>query len=853
MPKSLSMRTSIVLTTGILFVCITIFTIFFVNMNMREQAFLEAQSKARLLLDNNLAIHTYFTKIMKPSLFETLKPLTNPDYFDPTWMSSTFAVMKMQQYFRQLNSELFFYKEASMDARSPQNEADEYEKSFLNDLQKDNSLIHKNDIRILDGKPYLVNMRRGEAMEASCLRCHSTPDQAPGDLVRIYGPDRSFNRSMNDIVQAISIKIPLAEAYRNADYFSLKLSSFIVAGLIASFSVLFIFLKSFLVSPLAAVKEKAVMIAKNPELVGEQIDSPKVKELRELVDAFNHMSLTLKKSYENLEEKVQARTKELMASQEELTHEISERKKAEKTLQTLLDAAPVGVGLVIDRKMLWTNAAFSQMTGYTDEELKGRSSRMLYPDEEEYQRVGLEKYADIAKTGQGQIYTRFMTKKGDMIDVLLKSAVINPSSLSSGVVFTAMDITERKKAEHEKREMEKQLFHAQKLESLGILSGGIAHDFNNLLTVILGNLELALYDIPNDSDLQSLVKNAVTAARRSAELSRQMLAYSGKGAFNVTDVNFNDVVRENAQMFRTAISKTIQLNLDLSPDTPDVHADPSHVQQVIMNLITNASEALIDRPGTVTLSTGVKYCDRQLLSRSVLPQKPVPQDMAFIEVTDDGCGMDASIIERIFDPFFTTKFTGRGLGMPVVLGIVRGHNGAITVESKPELGTAITVYFPLSDHHLHEKTGENDLTEMNIPEDLQFDANSVTILVADDEVSVKNLMVRYLSKIGFNAVTASNGKEALDIFAQNPDMFTLVILDLTMPVMDGMSTFKEMIKIKPDVKVIICSGYDEDEVAGRFHEDSNPGAFLKKPLDLASLVSGIHKLTQKPCKPIDQL
>lgn len=736
--KSLSMRTGIVLITGILFISITVFTIFLVNINLREQAFLEAQSKARLLLDSNLAIHTYFTKIMKPNLFETLKPLANPNYFDPTWMSSTFAVMKMQEYFRHFNSEPFFYKEASIDARSPQNEADEYEKSFLDELEKDSSLIHKNDIRIIDGKPYLVNMRRGEAMEASCLRCHSTPDQAPGDLVRIYGPEKSFNRNMNDIVQAISIKIPLAEAYGNADYFSFKLSCFIVAGLIASFSVLFFLLRIFLVSPLAAVRDKAVMIAKNPELVGEQIDSPRVKELRELVDAFNHMSLTLQKSYENLEEKVQARTKELLASQEELTHEIAERKKAEKTLQTLLDAAHV--------------------------------------------------------------------------------------------------------AEQEKLEMEKQLFHAQKLESLGILSGGIAHDFNNLLTVILGNLELALYDIPPDSDLQSLVKNAVTAARKSAELSRQMLAYSGKGAFNVTDVNFNDVVRENAEMFRTAISKTIQLNLDLSLDTPNVHADPSHVQQVIMNLITNASEAFLDRPGTVTLSTGVTYCDRKLLSRSVLPEKPVPQDMAFIKVADDGCGMDASIVERIFDPFFTTKFTGRGLGMAVVLGIVRGHNGAITVESQHDLGTTITVYFPVSDHHLHEKTGEKNLTDMNLPEGLQIDGNSATILVADDEVSVKNLMVRYLSKIGFNTITASNGKEAFDIFAENPDLFSLVILDLTMPVMDGVSTFEEMTKIKPDVKVIICSGYDEHEIIERFKRNLPPRAFLKKPYDYLTITNLIRNL-----------
>ncbi len=980
MSSSLSLRAYIILLIGLLFLFITTVTIVLVNSNMREQAILEAQAKARLLLDCNLATHTYFSKDLKPSLFNTLKPFTNKDYFDPIWMSSTYAVSKMQNYFRHFNSEPYFYKEASVDARSSHNEADDYERTFLGELQNNGKLTQKSAIRSFDGKPYLTVMRRGEEMDPSCLRCHSTPDQAPGDLVAQYGPEKSFNRNAHDVVQAISIRIPLFAAYGNADYFSLKLSGFLIAAFAACFSILFVFLKSYLVTPIDAITNKAVLIADNPELLGDQIERPKGKELGLLVDAFNKMSANVRKSHENLEEQVQLRTAELLRSQDLLRHEIVERKKAESglrdsetTLRTLLDTAPVGVGLVTDRKFEWTNKTLHEMTGYESDELHGQSSRILYPDESEFERVGLLKYREIQRTGKGQIQTRFLTKTGNLIDILLKSSAVNTSRLSEGVVFTAMDITElqnaqvalreneakyrlltenmkdviwslspdleyeyvspsiknqlgyeadevtgkkfsifvtpafcaeieenfqkrilsfvknrdlssmtfileqtkkdgsliwneivatpivdesgklsgfqgvsrditdRRRAEQEKIEIERQLLHSQKLESLGILSGGIAHDFNNLLTVVMGNLQIALQDIDPDSSAKHFLESSLKAARKSADLSRQMLAYSGKGVFEVTNVNLRDIVIQNSQIFRSAIPKTINLELDLDDDTPDVRADSGQIQQIIMNLITNAAEALEGKSGTIRLSTGQKYCDKDFLSRSALPVKPLPQIMAYVEVTDNGCGMDPAIMDRIFDPFFTTKFTGRGLGMSVIHGIVRAHEGAIIVDSNEGSGTTIAVCLPVS--------GEITPTTV-MPSTPNKDGNKAdhfrfphSVLIVDDEPAVNDLMRKILTSIGLNTVSAFNGKQALDIFSQNPDSFDIVIVDLTMPEMDGVETFKRISAIKHDIRVVMCSGYDEHAIIRKFDQDERPNAFLKKPYDNELLKGLIRDLS----------
>jgi PAS domain S-box-containing protein len=279
---------------------------------------------------------------------------------------------------------------------------------------------------------------------------------------------------------------------------------------------------------------------------------------------------------------------------------------------------------------------------------------------------------------------------------------LRPVKDQSGTVIFLVpegrDITDSKKAEKERLNLERKLLHTQKLESLGVLSGGIAHDFNNLLQAILGNLDLALMRLPQEAAGRKNIDQAIKAAHHAAKLTNMMLAYSGKGLFIIKPLNLTDLVEENAAMLEAAIPKSITLEQCLDRDIPPISADAGQLQQVIMNLITNAAEAIGDQGGKIQLSTGVKEFDQATLNSSRLEEKQAAGRYAWLKVCDNGCGMDDKTLQKLFDPFFTTKFTGRGLGMSAVLGILRAHKGAFLVESHENIGTTIQVLFPIADN-----------------------------------------------------------------------------------------------------------------------------------------------------------
>jgi len=327
---------------GLVFLVASMITVALVNFSMRQQAIAEAESKARILLDRNLATHTYFTHNLKPNLFNLTAPITPKEYFEPSWMSSTYALREIDKYFKKLNATGYYYKDAAINARSPENEADEEEKTFLFKLNKNKKIEQQSGLRTIKGQPYYVVMKRGEILETSCLRCHSTPPNAPGDLVRIYGAERSFNRQAGEVISVISIRIPLAEAYSQANLFSLRLSLILLAVLCLLFAAQFFIYKYLLLKPLSKIKERAQQIASNEELLGEEIVLPSGKELQELTRAFNEMSLALRHNLDNLEDRVNQRTAELTTLNEKLLDEISERQRIaeenEKLISVLREA-----------------------------------------------------------------------------------------------------------------------------------------------------------------------------------------------------------------------------------------------------------------------------------------------------------------------------------------------------------------------------------------------------------------------------------------------------------------------------------------------------------------------------------
>jgi signal transduction histidine kinase/ActR/RegA family two-component response regulator len=390
---------------------------------------------------------------------------------------------------------------------------------------------------------------------------------------------------------------------------------------------------------------------------------------------------------------------------------------------------------------------------------------------------------------------------------------------------------ERKLAEEERERLEGQVRHAQKLESLGVLAGGIAHDFNNLLTGVLGNLELALLQVEEGSPAARSLTAARASAERAAELSRQMLAYSGKGSFVIEAVDLNGLVTEIGSLLEVSVSKNVVLSYDLCRDLPPVVADVTQLHQVILNLVTNASDSVGEEGGVVTLRTGVRNCDRAYLTETYLDDKLPVGDYLFLEVTDTGCGMDAETMQRIFDPFFTTKFTGRGLGLASALGIVRGHSGAIKVESEPNRGTAFTVLLPVG-NCAPPRTVEQ-MREEAAPDD------GGTVLLVDDEDAVRDIGRRLLEEAGFEVVGAADGTEAVDYYREHADEVSCVLLDLTMPKMGGEETFRELRKIRGDVRVVLSSGFSEQEAVGRFAEGGITG-FVQKPYRFDKLVAEVE-------------
>lgn len=322
------LNTLLHLWTSIIFVVASVVTVTLVNHYMREQAMTEAREKARLILNRNLATHHYFSRLLKPDLFKSLESILTDEDFDPVWMSSTWAVRQMDEFFQTLSARSYYYKECAINARMPQNEADEHERSFLTRLQSDPELIELFDVRELDGEPYFVALRRGEVMEKACLRCHSTPAEAPSKLVTIYGGERSFGRSEGEVVSAVSIRVPLAEAYATANQFSLRLSGMLLVILALLFLTKSWLYRNLLFKPLVCVQRTAARIAETgTESIGEQIPIPTGEEIANLAIAFNQMSCRIAESVETLEERVAERTAELHRSNADLSESLAQVKK----------------------------------------------------------------------------------------------------------------------------------------------------------------------------------------------------------------------------------------------------------------------------------------------------------------------------------------------------------------------------------------------------------------------------------------------------------------------------------------------------------------------------------------------
>jgi PAS domain S-box-containing protein len=477
-----------------------------------------------------------------------------------------------------------------------------------------------------------------------------------------------------------------------------------------------------------------------------------------------------------------------------------------------------------DGTIRYWNQGAERMYGWSKAEAIGKVSHDLlatkHPEPLE------EIHLKAASSGYWEGEIQHTCRDGTVIHVLSRWAVRRDSGgRPAGILEINTDLTERRK-------IEDQLRHTQKLESLGVLAGGVAHDFNNLLTGILGNASLVLDAAPTYDPNRIALEEVVRAAERAADLTRQLLAYAGKGRFVLRTVDLSALVREISGLVQTSIPKAVQLRLRLAEKLPIVEADPGQLQQVIMNLVINGAEAIGSEGGTVLVRTGSQMVDQHYIDTVSSDGDQIrPGPHVMLEVHDTGSGMSPETLAKIFDPFFTTKFTGRGLGLSAVQGIVRGHRGALKVYSTPGQGTTFKVLFPASNAAAGEAAAPFSV-------DL---AGAGAVLVVDDEEIVRKTAGLTLKRYGYYPVSAADGAEALRLFRPDPDRFVLVLLDLTMPVMSGEQTLREMQLIRPAVRVLLTSGYNEVEAVQRFAGKGLAG-FIQKPYTSAALAEKVKEV-----------
>jgi len=402
------------------------------------------------------------------------------------------------------------------------------------------------------------------------------------------------------------------------------------------------------------------------------------------------------------------------------------------------------------------------------------------------------------------------------------------------VVAVVHDVTEQRRAEDERQRLEDWIRQAQKLESLGLMAGGVAHDFNNLLTPILGEASLALMDLPPDSAARARLEKIQKTAQRAATLTHQLLDYAGRGARSTEMLDLSRLVGELDELLETTVARKAELHHRLLPGLPPIAADAGQLSQVVMNLITNAAEAIGAGRGRIDVCTGSVSVTRAELDVMLLGEE-LPEGLyVHVEVTDTGCGMTEEARARIFDPFFTTKFTGRGLGLAAVLGIVRAHRGAIEIESAPGHGTRFRVLFPARPRAEIAAIAAPSAAPTRAPAQGK-------LLVADDDPGVLEVTSETLARAGFEVLRASDGSAALATFREHADEIRVVLLDLNMPGISGQDTCDAILRIRPDAKIVLVSGYSQDRSPGGLTRPG-PAGFLQKPFLPSTLLEKVRAL-----------
>jgi PAS domain S-box-containing protein len=923
---------------GLFYIIAVIAITFTINIYMRNNAFQEAEHKAYILMEHMFAVHKYFTHQLRPCLFQYTEKYRSKDYFDPIWMSSSYAIRQMLKHSKIFTDEdYYYYKECALHARSPENEATDYEIEFLNTLKENEQIKLNSELRMINDRPFLVLLRRGTTPKEVCLRCHGNPSDAPKKLIELYGVERSFNQNLQDLIYAISIRIPLEKAYETARHSTIQISGILLILLTLLFMIQHLFFKKYCFTPLSKLQEKATLIASDREHLGEECDIPSGKELENVTIAFNSMSKNLQYHIDNLDNMVKDRTEKLTEINTQLKNEIKERSKAEQETQKnierykgIFENTMHGIAVYrsvnegqdfifvefnrggekidgVDRKNIigksvlkvfpavkqfglfevfqrvwktgkseffplgfyqgshisgWReNYVYKLPTGeivalYRDETRRKQAEESLYLEKERLY-VTLQSIGDgvistdvngkvvlinrIAEelTGyeQNEVIGQPVSKVLNVLDKdtlqkietpinkVLKAGIavdfdddmilvtkeglkkniadcaapiFNAQNNIIGAVLVFRDVTEKQK-------MRIQLQQRQKMEAIGTLAAGIAHDFNNMLGIITGNVSFVLSQINQEEEYICALTDTQAAAKKAISLTHQLLTFSKGGDPIKKPVDIRSFIQDVAEFVTRGTSTKCQF--DLSDHLWTVEIDEGQMNQAISNIVINANQAMPDGGVLAIKADNVTVDSRKIMNTSLLPGNYVK-----ITIQDQGIGISEKHLTKIFDPYFTTKQKGSGLGLASSFSIIQKHTGHISVQSQIDEGTCFTIYLPASKSHASHLEKESHSSH----------TGQGKVLIMDDDEAILKMSGRIFKRLGYETSLATEGSQAIEMYNdayQSGHPYKMVVLDLTIPGgMGGAKVIPELLKIDPDVKAIVSSGYSNDPVMSNFQQ-----------------------------------
>ncbi|MDT8446868.1 MAG: DUF3365 domain-containing protein [bacterium] len=797
-----------------------------VNWLMRDAATKEAQEKAEILLQHNLSIHAYVNNQQKPHLLSKLETEIAQGYFEPSWMSSTFIVRRIESEYQHRTDQKYYYKEAAINARSPVNEADPFEREYILKFNQDPEAQGTTEIRHFAMEPYLVVIRRGEAMEGPCLRCHSDPDIAPKGLVAYYGAHRSFGRQLGELVSVVSIRIPLAEAYRQANLISAALSALFGASLLVFYLLQARLVRQQLVLPLGALKDQVEGIALSPKRIGEQVRLEAGREFDGLVQGFNLLSANLAKTQERFEQSNQR----LFRQMEELDNTQQDLARMNQRFQELVANVP-GVVFQFETDplgrihLLYVSADSAEALGVDAEEAVLRPERLgdfVEPEDLVALKRAFERAVDEKSPAQGQFRVQLPAQGQRWHQVFIRPAHNTRSALTwDGLV---VDISAQKQLEEQLKKAEREAL-AQS-QAKGRFLATMSHEVRAPMNAILGYAELLDLEIP-EGPLRNYIQAIETSGHSLMHIINDILDLSqieaGRMRLHERPTQMGDLARAMESLFALAVNrKGLDFKVQVAAEVEGWYQmDPDRLRQVLVNLVGNA----------------VKFTDQGQVTLSLRAEEGAPDQglNLLIEVQDTGIGISAEELPKIFEPFSHHEeagrtFEGTGLGLSITKTLVERMGGVIEVQSRLGEGSVFRVRF--KGLKAVDAPAASEAPEVLTAARKRF--QPAKVLVVDDMEINRLLVVEYLRGTGLEALQAANGSQAIEVAQKEGPQ--LVLMDLKMPVMGGVEATR-LLKANPltahiPVVALTASVPQLEQYQGLGFE-----AYLTKPIDTHKLFS----------------